>query len=387
MPRKTAGTGLSCRESGLTAWWRLWIVAMMKKSPPFMSKVLLAAGTVCFAASCAHRDNGARITADGRVMHAADRLQDFYLAEKVDVRGLGVTAALAKLEAAYQETCRQTGEVPLKLTFEVPPGHEKPLGVRLGLDSFDRSVRYVGAAAKLEVERRGTTYRFKAPRETGQLVRKSFAVPPDFLARLTPRKNPDAVRVSPRASFLDSGIDLEDSTNLSLSGSKLDVETRSAADLAAIGGTIETMRSAFPVQQKVEARIFEVAAGSGWKAPRAGNFEPRTAERLLADLEQRRDVKAEPMPSFVMRVGEVSAVRWNGDVLRVNTSLVGWGHELQTAFTRTRGGRAEIHDRGYVSDSGTRLTVKTRPDGTRVVFAVTPTLIDATGRPAYGMVP
>jgi hypothetical protein len=314
-------------------------------------------------------------------MHGSDRLGDFYLAEKVDVRGLGLTAALAKLETAYRETCRQAGEVPLKLTFEVPPGHEKPLGVRLELDTFDRSVRYVGSGAKLEVERRGTTYRFKAPRETGQLVRKSFAVPPDFLARMTPPKNPGAARMSPRAVFMDSGITLEESTKLSLSGSKLDVETRSAGDLAAVSGTIETICSGFPVQQKVQTSVFEVAAGSDWKAPRAGNLDPRAAERLLADLEQRKDVKAEPLPSFVMRVGEESTVRWNGDVLRVNTGLVGWGHELQTAFTRSRGGRTEIHDQGYVSDSGTRLMVKTRPDGSRVVFAVTPILLDATGRP------
>ena len=153
----------------------------MKKRRALLSKVLLAAGTVCWAASCAPHGDGARIAADGRVMQGPDRLRDFYLAEKVDVRGLGVTAALAKLESAYQETCRRTGEVPLKLTFEVPPGHEAPLGVRLELDTFDRSVRYVGAAAKLEVERRGTTYRFKAPRETGQLARKTVAVPPESL--------------------------------------------------------------------------------------------------------------------------------------------------------------------------------------------------------------
>lgn len=73
---------------------------------------------------------------------------------------------------------------------------------------------------------------------------------------------------------------------------------------------------------------------------------------------------------------------------------LGLGHQLDVNLSDTSGdvddatGEASITERvaiqsnGFSGDSATRVQVQTRPDGSRAVLLVTPTLIDPTGRPA-----
>jgi hypothetical protein len=131
-------------------------------------------------------------------------------------------------------------------------------------------------------------------------------------------------------------------------------------------------------------KVFEIAPGSDWKGPREGSFDAETASRMLADLNSRKDVTASEMPAVTNRDGETATVQANGKILRMKTSLIGSGHEVQSSLTgSSEGKRIELQDRGYTGDANTRFTVKKRADGSRVVFAVTPTLVDATGRPVY----
>lgn len=357
-------------------------MSIMKKWPIIAVKFALLASSPWWVASCANRPGTAA------TVQAVDPLNDFYLAAPVNVRGLSPSAALEKVRTAYENTCRQTGDAPLKLAFEVPPGeaHEQPLRLQLGERSVDQSIRAVAAAAKWEVERSGATYRFMEPRETGRLVRRTFDVPPDFSARVAgpaplPRK------LTLRDAFRKSGVDLEESTRLFLTGSRLDVESRSAADMAAISGKVDSVKGR-PVQQQISTHVVELPARSKQALPQDGGLDPEAASRLLADLAAQPGVKCRALPAFTMRVGEDASAEYKEMKLEVKTGTVGLQHQLQTSISYKPAGpdssRTEARDRGYAVDGGSRLTVKTHADGSRTVFLVAPSFIDATGRPLRG---
>ncbi|WP_367870210.1 hypothetical protein [Luteolibacter sp. Populi] len=163
--------------------------------------------------------------------HGPHRFKDFFLPE-VDVTGLNLAAALDKLQAAYVEVCGQTGEVPLQLAFDVPPGHGKPLRIKLGLRTLDSSVRFLAAAAGLKVKRDGATYHFEAPQDSGKRVTKTLLVRPDLISLLKDANvsgsdlpfdvDSDPVKVRAandiRRVLEDCGIDLAASTQLTLTG-------------------------------------------------------------------------------------------------------------------------------------------------------------------------
>ena len=364
------------------------MMKLMKKWPHLAGKFALAGSLVLLTGSCAHHAEmsieetyGLRSTPDPA------RFKNFYMPGEIDVRNLGTGAALEKVRVSYQGVCKRNGETPRDLAFEVPAGHEKPLGIKLSGGSLDSSVRQIAAVSKLEVVRDGTTYRFKEPRETGKLVRKEFPVGPDFAYRFGESgdaKLAAAIRQDPRIGFERYGINLDESTKLSFPGNSytLAMETRSAADQVAIATVLSQWGA--PLQQSLTTKVFEIAPGSDWKGPREGSFDAETASRMLADLNSRKDVTASEMPAVTNRDGETATVQANGKILRMKTSLIGSGHEVQSSLTgSSEGKRIELQDRGYTGDANTRFTVKKRADGSRVVFAVTPTLVDATGRPVY----
>ncbi len=83
-----------------------------------------------------------------------------------------------------------------------------------------------------------------------------------------------------------------------------------------------------------------------------------------------------------------------GLAVGLNTIPLGLGHHVDVNLTNTTGGaepatgeaaiteRTAIQGNGFSGDAATRVQVQTRPDGSRAVLFVTPTLIAATGRPA-----
>ncbi|WP_035608309.1 hypothetical protein [Haloferula sp. BvORR071] len=346
-------------------------------------------GSSCGFGAAQNSQSGGKAMASSK----ADPLKNFYLVEEIKVSGLTPSAALDKVRVSYEQLCSKTGEKPLKLAFELPPGPEKPLRVKLEAPrTLDNSVRVIAAAAEMTVERDGSTYRFKAPRvqENGELVKETFSVPPDFVARLGEKGNARDVR----SALTNFGIDLDDSTRFSLTGSKLSMETRSAGDVLAVSSAIAGTIGDLPVQFQMQAQVFEIPAGSKWTAPSGGGFDEKTAKRLLKDLERSRGVKVQTIPSITTRQYEVGLCDWSedtrspmgGKVLRMQAGSLGGGHLLKTSYSdtagRTNGGKhVHIEDAGYAPDFGTRLSVQTLPDGSRVAVAVTPVLIDATGKP------
>jgi hypothetical protein len=69
--------------------------------------------------------------------------------------------------------------------------------------------------------------------------------------------------------------------------------------------------------------------------------------------------------------------------LRSEAGLLAFGIQVQAELKqKSRGNRpVSILVEGQTPDGGTRIAAANRPDGSRVVLAVTPTVIDATGRP------
>ncbi len=62
--------------------------------------------------------------------HAPERLREFMLPQVV-IGGLTLGEALRELLGVYEKTCGKTGESPLPLSFDLPPGDSKRLHLTL----------------------------------------------------------------------------------------------------------------------------------------------------------------------------------------------------------------------------------------------------------------
>ncbi|RYD64281.1 MAG: hypothetical protein EOP83_10165 [Verrucomicrobiaceae bacterium] len=357
----------------------------MKKSPAFMPKVLLAAVSIVAITSCANSVSGDRaVAADGRGIHRSEQLDEFILEKPVEIRGLGTRAALEKLDREYRETCRKAGEVPLDLAYEVPAGYERSLNFRPS-GYFEVAVREIAATSKLEWRRHGNTYRFqppKASRENDRVRQETHLVPPDFLARIgggPSNWRPGDPRTEPRVVFEKRGVSLDPSTRLSLRGSRFTVETRSRSDEAAISDMVGTMIYDAPRQIQWDVRTFNVPSGQSWDGLEKGIVD----DAGLAELRgipgvQELVICGEPLRSHTPRVGRLAV-----GTLRSEAVCRAFGIQVKAELNQgNRGGRpVSISVEGQTPDGGTRVASTTRADGSRVVLAVTPTILDATGRP------
>lgn len=352
-----------------------------------------------------------RFATDPAATHAPERLSQFYLPQ-VDIDGLPLEAALKKLQAAYEEACRETGETPIQLTFSVPPGQDRLLTVKIGGGTFDSSIRLLASLASLKVKREGSAYLFEAPAETGKLVKKTLRVPPDILATLKAAGSGSASDLA--AAFAALGIELDPSTRLKFSpgSSTLQIETTRAADEVAVSATVERLLGDLPIQHKLETRVFELGADIEWTPPDNAQLDEAGMQLLMRELAQKKGVDLMTMPSTVTRDGQaakveivrelISPVPGSDDefrtepvgvVLDLKPAVLGFGQKIDMGFNVTDVeedpksnelkvvNRASITDTSFTRDASTRLHVETRPDGSRVLLLVTPTLIDATGRP------
>jgi hypothetical protein len=337
--------------------------------------------------SCTTSVSGNRaVAADGRAIHVPGQLNEFVLEEPVDVRGLSTKAALAKLDRAYRESCRKAGEVPLELHYEVPAGYEQPLNFTTA-PNYDQAIREIAACSKLEVTRRGKSYRlqpFQVPPDVDQLVETTHRVPPNFLS-LVSRDAYDQ-RLPIRAAIVKRGVSLDETTRLTLrtGDSTLGVETRDRSDDAAISAMIEAMLRGTPRQIRWETRTFEIPSGQSWDGPAEGVVEGD----VLADFRRIPGVREQvltggspwssPLTSNQPRLDALP-----GGTLRSEAGLLAFGIHVKSELTQVSRGKrpVSILVAGQTPDGGTRIATATRPDGSRVVLAVTPTVIDATGRP------
>lgn len=352
-----------------------------------------------------------RFATDPAATHPPERLSQFYL-PPVDIDGLPLEAALKKLQAAYENACRETGETPIQLTFSVPPGQGCLLTVRIGGGTFDSSIRLLASLASLKVKREGSAYLFEAPAETGKLVKKTLRVPPDILATLKAAGSGSASDLA--AAFAALGIELDPSTRLKFSpgSSTLQIETTRAADEVAVSATVERLLGELLIQHKLETRIVELGADIEWTPPENAQLDEAGLQLLMRELSQKKDATLMTMPSTVARDGQAAKIEIVreyifpvpgsenefksedvGVVLDVTPVVLGFGQKIDMGLNVTAVdedpksnepnvvNRASITDNSFTRDASTRLHVETRPDGSRILLLVTPTLIDATGRP------
>lgn len=363
-----------------------------------------------------------------RATHGPQQWRDFFLPAQ-DINGLTLAEALNQLRAAYEATCRETGEVPLQVTFKLPTDHATRIRLNLGRRTLESSVHLLAAIAKLTVQRHGREYRFTAAADQpGRSATEALEIPSNFQAKLFPAtagsEDPFA-RTSPavappmspdslRAALAAIGLELDPNTRLTLQPDlKLTIDTTSAADRAAISSLVESAKLDPPTQTKVTARILEVAADVMWNLPDGTLLDESQKQAFFRKMGQTKGVDLLTMPSVMalpdqpanITIGREFVIpvkgadnefetHMVGRAINLNASPLGLGHHVDVNYTDTTGEvddvtgeaaiteRAAIQGNGFAGDSATRVQVQTRPDGSRVVLLLTPTLIDPTGRPA-----
>ena len=366
-----------------------------------------------------------------RATHAPERLKEFMLPEVV-INGLTLSDALQKLMGVYEETCGKTGEIPLRLTFDLPPGSSRKIKLKLSPRNFNSSVQLLATYSGMKVSRTKKAYHFEPfPNEQKQ-ANLAMRVPPDFASRLIEQvgipplscfeqfKNPSFVEASPvplpLGQILEmSGLVLDPSTRLSLGPSgSLTLETTSSADAAVVSALTATLSSEIPTQQKFTSQLVELPAGTHWALPDASQMTDGEMAQLMRDLAQTNGAELQTLPSVTSRNGQDAAIeitreftypadesgekfekRNVGKALLMRGDLLGFGQEVDLQFTDTTGGidsstgkaafekRTEIADKSFTGDGATKLLVQTRPDGSQTVLLYKSQTIDATGRPVH----
>jgi hypothetical protein len=318
--------------------------------------------------------------------HRPDQLKQFYLPEVV-IDGLPLKAALAKLQTAYEDVCRESGEVPVRLTFVIPPEATRPLTVKTGIRNLDGAIHLLAAMSGMKVSRTGSEYAFTAPKETGETVKKEFRVPPDFFSVPSSEKDhpfseavvvPETIspadlfangsskdediswaeaketaRMSPAEYFASKGITLDPDTKLTRnSDGTLQLETTSAADRIAIEGLIDLAVNDVPLHHKMETRMIQISAGMDWAPPDVSQLDGAAMTQLMRQLEQSKGVDMVVQPSITARPGQDAKIEIirevifpprtpdegyrtdnTGIVVDLRPSPYGFGHHVDLNFS------------------------------------------------------
>ncbi|QJE96207.1 hypothetical protein [Luteolibacter luteus] len=347
-----------------------------------------------------------------KLTHSVLQLKDFFI-PSIEIDGLTLGAALDKLRTAYEETCRETGEVPLSLAFDIPSGHRELLRLTLAAKNLDASIRFLAAVSGLEVKREGSTYRFSEPAKLAGETRKVLTVPPDLMARFGEYTGGSSGDL--REILAAMGVALDPSTSVAFNPARatLEISTASAADLARIEGLNRIQSNQLPVQQKFETKMLELPPGMDWSAPDlSGQYSDGQVQLMMREFAQKSGIDLVGLPAITARSGETATIEmireyivptddsgknfesFNlGHVMKLDSSLLGLGQRMTVAYTDTEAVpdpetgkveidvKADIKGTSFIGDGSTKLYVHTRPDGSRRVMMTTATRIDATGRP------
>ena len=359
-----------------------------------------------------------------RATHAPERLKEFILPE-VAIDGLTLGEALRKLMGVYEETCKKTGETPLRLSFDLPSGNAKKLHLRLGSRNFNSSIQLLATLSRMSVSREKLEYHFKPIADERKQVTRAIRVTPDFMSKLhaqagiTSRVGSSTVEapasVPIETSIKLSGMELDPSTRVSLSASGvLNLETTSSVDAAMISALAGTLASEKPVQHKFTSQVVEIPAGTHWTPPEVSQMTGDQVQSLIGEMAQNNAINLTNLPSITTANGYVASIEMNqgisattdgsgvssdehntNKVMHITGNSLGFGQEATVDYTDTIGAldesgkklvlnkRTDLADSGYSSDGGSRLVVQTRADGPKTLLIVTGQLIDATGRPVH----
>jgi hypothetical protein len=362
-----------------------------------------------------------RDTGTPRATHGPERLKEFYL-PAVDINELTLREALAKLMTAYEDACAKADEVPIRLTFDVPPAATKKLRLKLSPGNFNSSVRLLATYAGMKVNRDKTVYRFEPFADDRRQVKRSIPVPPDFSSRLSEQaglnsrsewKSPFDESTDPAQTVAPSRLPIVEI--IRASGVELELETSNGADAAAIAALADTLAGDLPIQNKFTTKILHIPADLDWTPPDISQMSEPEVQLFMRNMVQKRGVDLMTMPAATGRNDQSAKIEVTreliaptneegtafekhdvGVVMQVKSNALGFGNDVNFDFTVTTGNldpsgkkvviqkETDISDSGYANDSGTRFALQTRPDGSHMVVLLTATMIDATGRSLRG---
>jgi hypothetical protein len=358
------------------------------------------------------RTNPGRRQPDGHPLtHGPGRLQAFMLPNLV-IDGKTLPEALLILKAAYEETCRETGEIALPLSFVIAPGNHEKLRVHLGVRNLNTSIRLLGALAGMKVSRNGVEYRFDHIGDRHQAIKRTLT-PPANLARLLKAMTGGSSDESIANQLASLGMRIDPSTELTLNDQgEVVIETGSPADFAALSAILKLLEEEFRLIQQFSASIIELPVDAGLDAVVNHWLDKNGVGQLMHDVRQTPGARILAVPSSITSNGEPATFeiyhgklypteseegdveRGLGNLLRLKGSALGFGNQLDINFTSQdlvsgpfqannegNADRIRIDDESFRTESGTKVIVHTRADGSKVLLVVTSTLTDPGGRP------
>ncbi|RYD22979.1 MAG: hypothetical protein EOP88_06065 [Verrucomicrobiaceae bacterium] len=345
--------------------------------------------------------------------HPPQRLREFILPE-VKIEGLGLEEALRKLYATYQDACIRSGEHPLPLEFTVPPGNKHRLNLRLAEQNFNSSVHLLAALCGMKVSRDDLEYRFEPIAEESKLAQQAMRVSPDLSARLLAMAGLDPETRMPFTEIAAAlGLELDASTRLSLTASGvLNMESASFSDVSALTALVKSADEQRPLQHKFTSHLLELSPDYQGTLPDLSVMAASERLLFLRNMAQKIGVTVSTFPTCTAKSGQDTTVEvtreliaekegivgefeshQTGHILKIRSDSLGFGHDLSVHYTDTTGAldpvtlrpiinrRTDISDTGFSGDNNTRISVQTRPDGSKTLFLLTSEMIDATGRP------
>lgn len=330
----------------------------------------------------------------------------------VVIDGETLPEALRKLVAAYEETCKRTGEQPLRLTFVIPPGETKKLKVHLGIRSLNTSVRLLGTLAGMRVSRSGLEYRFDPAGAKAQAIKGDIPLPADFGHRLKKMSGMPAGENLPE-QLAALGIQLDPSTHLSRSGNEpLSIETPTSADYHLISALAKLLEDEPRPVQDFKARIIELPADAKFGTTESQWLDDDRVGQLMTEVGQLPGAKIWEIPTSGSPNGEPATFemfngtfypteseegdveRGQGNLLRLRGSTLGFGNQLNVDFTSEDGtfgtdplpgngsdDRVLLKDEHLHLDEGTRVVVHERADGSKLVLLIGANVSDKKEQP------
>jgi hypothetical protein len=339
--------------------------------------------------------------------HGAHQLWQFVL-PAMDFEGIPLSEALAKLRNTYADTCRKTGENPLDISFVLPTNKNPILRVKITGGTLEGSMHLLASMAKLSVQRKGREFLFSAPAEQpGRHFNETLPVPQD-IARLLGASADDPRAL--RDILADSGLLLDPTTRLTRGPNGLEIETDSAADLAAFGSLAQSGTLSPRFHQTTSNKLITLPAGAAWDP--ADELNVDDINPLMRRLRQTKGVDVMTLPSSVSTPdtpGTIEITRdfaipsatadsgWEnvpvGVVVKSTANPLGLGQQVQSSLSITSGeidkitGQPRINSiadataQYFTKDGNTEIGVQELPDGSRLIWMSTITRIDATGIP------
>lgn len=329
-----------------------------------------------------------------------------FMLPEISVSDLTLEEALGRLKAAYDETCKQTRESPLTISFVVPESGHKLSQIKLAGD-FHRSVLMLSSLCGMRAELHGTEYRLSAL--TGEeKITKTLQVPPDFGSSvqqfaMTAKREPIGRLLA------DIGLVSDPEAVISLKGDgRLILTNVRSADVQAISDFCLAF-SPLPKQFKFTLTVIELPKEAGVTVPAADLTEDQALD-FKKKVSRKAGVDLSALPSVAGRIGEGTTIEIVNDfpaakdlkageksvvvgrVARLKANLVGRKFDVKLDYSDTNGSispttqkavvgqHAKFEEREFFSDGESKVFAQTRADGSKTLLLVQADLIDATGR-------